>query len=46
MKKFEFYFKGVGVITIEAETEEEAREEFNDKYSMYADGDIEEVIDT
>ena len=39
MKNFDVYYGGV--ITIEAETEEEAREEFYRKYFGY--GDIDEI---
>jgi hypothetical protein len=41
MKMFDVYYSGV--ISIEAETEEEARDEFNRKYFGY--GDIDEVED-
>ena len=41
MRMFDVYYSGV--ISIEAETEEEAREEFYHKY--YDHGDIDEVED-
>lgn len=41
MKMFDVYYSGV--ISIEAETEEEARDEFFSKYFDY--GDIDEVED-
>ena len=41
MKEFDIYYSGV--ITIEAETEEDARDEFYRKYFGY--GDIDEIED-
>ena len=41
MRMFDIYYSGA--ISIEAETEEEALEEFNRKYAFY--GDVDEIED-
>lgn len=42
MRMFDVYYSGV--VSIEAETEEEALEEFNRKYFDYGDADVVEDV--